>query len=166
MDKWFSSSRTNETSLIDFDESAPSTRSNQPANDLAGLFDSPSPTPVASSNVRDSVMAKFQPSPPAQAMPQFSFAAGSLVSTSPPPQQFGAIMLPGTPKPQAQSTFPQNGGSSTYQPSYQQPLQSSNNSAIPGWGVTPINPSTPSSQTNAAPQAQGKDPFADLAGLF
>ncbi|KAI0292523.1 VHS domain-containing protein [Russula brevipes] len=165
-------------SLIDLDDALGSSSNAgsgaKPADDLAGLFDSS--TPLASVDTRTLPVAApsggFGLSPivpnimnqqTSTISPQFSTSLSGMTPPSSRPQsQFGQIKLPSTP-----------------------PLQNNQGSERVG---TPLGPAraSPSSnlvatstlQQTLVPQAtslppvsqvsssQGKDPFADLAGLF
>lgn len=158
------SSAKNDLSLIDFDDSAPSHggSTNKPVDELDGLFGlgstTPSAPPVVNTATRPSITSQ---------------------ASSPTQQpQFGSIMLPGTPRPGGSQ-----GTSRVASPNYFG--QSSGNGAQGGMGLGTSmgvtlgmssgashgpqslqqqqHISTPTNTTN---QSQGKDPFADLAGLF
>lgn len=199
-----SSSRTQDSSLIDFDDppdtSASSSKS--PVDDLADIF---GPSTAASSTTAPSMSAQFSQFSNTNIPvrhPTPSSANGSenplagLFNTSPPPSGShgvtGSISLPWTPKPQS----PPVTGSTLIQQQPSQPqgtfwgmqansgisslnYNSSNNAYGSGVGsqgrtLAPqrpnpqqpptSNPVTPS--TSSTGQTQGKDPFADLAGLF
>jgi hypothetical protein len=157
------SSAKNDLSLIDFDDSAPSNGGAAGGvNDLASLFGS---EPRASSAI---------------APPSVNNATRPPISShtpSPQPQpQFGSIMLPGTPKPGRSA-----GASRVASPDY---FGQGNGISAQG-GVSRANPGIkigmgtmspqqqpqqaqqqPGASTAVTNQAQGKDPFADLVGLF
>lgn len=168
----------NDLSLIDFDDGVGGSAAPEDVNDLAGLFGGgPTTTSTAAPPISmPSFMAPSQfagtntfgsphaqiPSMPAYGQPQ--------TSHTPNP-----IMLPGTPKPTigtfAQNTQTQppnyfgNGHSGTSMPGmgmggsgYQSPQTHPHTQHPPSSTAT-----TPASST---PATQGKDPFADLAGLF
>jgi len=153
------SSAKNNLSLIDFDDSAPSNSGSAGGvNDLAGLFGSEPPTESARV-LPPSVNNATRPPMSSQPIsPQL-------------PQQFGSIMLPGTPKPSGSA-----GASRIGSPNYfGQGSISAPGMATSGMGMGSMSPQPPPQQTQqqqkqpGAPttsQAQGKDPFADLVGLF
>lgn len=161
----------------------PSTSSN-PVDDLADIF-GPSKSTVlpssfpALSQQQAQPLQMHQPSP-AMHTSNGNTTASSLAeifgSSSPPlPQgqavQNGSIMLPGTPRPGQQAqhlaspppvqNLPQGSFWAT-QGITPAPSQVQNRTPVPS--LVPQQPQR-QPQTSAA-AAQGKDPFADLAGLF
>lgn len=181
----------NELSLINFDDSSQSSSHGTPADDLASLFASPPQTqsyaPQSSSNTM------FAPQPSAPFINSASPSAVSPVpnSTSPQPQ-FGSIMLAPTP-PRVTSpgylggsnggtTITPNTSSSGMFPPGLGSMSMGSTSTSTGMDVAQsgglgIHMSTPGSRasmgavmgkqpTSTQPTQQGKDPFADLAGLF
>ena len=167
-------------SLIDFDDALPQAGSSggagsgsTPADDLASLFDSSvsftSPTtsppvvpsrgigmpPLVSNNTNQQVSAMS---------PQFTSGA----PTPPSRPQFGQIKLPSTPPLQNQS----QGSGRVGSPGVSSALGAvrtppSSNLAATSTRHPPLAPqvtSAPPTQRVSTPQ--GKDPFADLVGLF
>ncbi|KAF7973619.1 hypothetical protein HWV62_14798 [Athelia sp. TMB] len=142
-------------SLIDFDEGAPSSSASGPQNaidELSSLFGS----------------APAVPSSPPPINP--ATRPGIPANPATVQQQFGSIMLPGTPKPGGSSET-----SRVASPNYFG--QGNGNGAQPTMGMgsmgigTPMSPQgqrvpQQSAASTAPPPAQSKDPFADLAGLF
>ncbi|TFK50554.1 VHS-domain-containing protein [Heliocybe sulcata] len=162
-------SQSTSTSLIDFDEPSPAHTSgpSNPVDELAELFG-----PSSSSTSAPPQQAGLNPNmfSTSSQPPQGGFAA---------PQQFGSIMLPGTPQMPPQTTG--MGMQRVSSPNYfggsgngmGTGVQTLGNGMGMGAGMSPrpqqaqqpaqINGSTGST---TQPQQQGKDPFADLAGLF
>ncbi|KAJ7206438.1 VHS domain-containing protein [Mycena rebaudengoi] len=130
-------------SLIDFDEPSPSATAAS-ANDLDGLFGSVAPGPPP-------VNPATRPAAPAQQTHA---------------QLAGAIMLASTPVPGPVQSPPGYFGASS------QPARMFNG-AQPAFNGTTYNGAPPQPQATSVsppvqqqPAPQGKDPFADLAGLF
>ncbi|TFK34671.1 VHS domain-containing protein [Crucibulum laeve] len=172
-------------SLIDLDmdeSSVPATNPSDP-NDLASLFSSP---PAQAQSSFQSTMgsinlgASSMPYAPAPMQSNGNGFGGPMRPSMSPPQQSGtppaAIMLPGTPR-NAGSPAPNYFGAQNNtakgpvhmpaagmamrmggQMSMMTPQATSSSSSSP-------QPPQPSNTTNTSNQ-QGKDPFADLAGLF
>lgn len=204
-----SSSRTQDNSLIDFDESASSAaaQGETPADDLASIFGPSSTSSSAGSTQPHQPAPNRQPLNADTLTQLFKSSAptpgGYFPSTSPPlPQNsgvqsnFGSIMLPGTPQPnlqQQQQSLPPYFQQQQYQQITLQPSTQAVPAQAPqlGWafgsgigaqssqGVTGngslfSTPSPaqqqqqqhPSQATVGSTTATGKDPFADLAGLF
>jgi len=179
--------------------SAPSGPS-RPVDDLASLFDSPQMSAPTAAPLQQqsgpSVLPIFSSpipgmSPNSMGMNNSNSVCpmstssnsftGSSYQGSPRPQQFGSIMLPGTPQPQGQMaegmglgrmTSPSyfNGGPNLppqtmalpLHPQRQQSAMSSQNQNQNSVRQSGSGLSTASSN----PPTQGKDPFADLVGLF
>ncbi|KAL5483384.1 GGA2 [Sanghuangporus weigelae] len=218
-----STSRTQDTSLIDFDDqSDQATNPNNPADDLASLFGpskSTTSAPPSQPSFHQQPQQQYHPGVTIQhPTPSISGPASNgssntladLFSTpSPSPSQgghggMGSISLPWSPGPgpstQPQPTSPTPTSTSTFQ-TPQQPKQpqgtfwsmrpgsglgvlasmnsgqSSSNGGGGGGGDSlgsqmqrPQQHSSPAASaattTTATANAQGKDPFADLAGLF
>ncbi|KAI0301594.1 hypothetical protein B0F90DRAFT_1810103 [Multifurca ochricompacta] len=178
-------SKNDSLSLIDFDDGPPQAGSSSgigpgstPADDLAGLF-----------NSSVSFTSPSAASPPAAA-PTSSFALSSLVpsnrhtpiispqSASPPAgpsgppsrpsSQFGQIKLPSTPPLQNQLQGSVRVGSPGVSPLLGAAKASpSSNLAATSTLQQPLVPNATSPPTaSQVSSPQGKDPFADLAGLF
>ncbi|KAG1817397.1 VHS domain-containing protein [Suillus variegatus] len=178
-----------EGSLINFDDTSHSSSYVAPVDDLATLFTSPSQT---QSYARpSSAGAMFASQPNASLTNNASSSTSSPVPNAPSPQpQFGSIMLAPTPPRVTSPSYlgGNNGGASI-------PLNSNLSLGMgsPGSGMSRppatgmgavqsgglgIHMSTPGSRvsmgammgqtqpTSTPPTQQGKDPFADLAGLF
>ena len=155
------SSAKNDLSLIDFDDSDPS-NGGPPGgvNDLAGLFGS-GPSTSSSS-----------------APPNVNHATRPVSSHASSPQQqpqFGSIMLPGTPQPGASARGSRVGSPNSFEQGngYGVLGGRSTSTVSIGMGVGSISPQQqPQPQQQAGVhatstnQAKGKDPFADLVGLF
>ncbi len=182
----FLPNKSESLSLIDFDDGPPRAGSSSgagsgstPADDLASLFDSSvsftssTTLPRAVAPSRDIGMSPLVPNNTNQ---QVS-AASPQVTSSPPaastppsrPSQFGQIKLPSTPPLQSQPQGPGRvsspGVSSPFGAARTPP--SSNLAAMSTLLQEPLVPratSSPPVQRVSTPQ--GKDPFADLAGLF
>ncbi|KAI5117233.1 hypothetical protein M0805_009270 [Coniferiporia weirii] len=188
-------SRMQDTSLIDFDDlPAPSAGSlGTPADDLASIFGSPAPAAGRPSNPPSGFAIPVQqPTPTPHQSSSTSTPNGdanafaNLFNSSPSPTPsggpvFGSISLPWTPTPPqpqqttTQPSTPLQTQGSPYRPPAQasQPqgafwsMQSGAGSPLAPQQLQRQQPTAPSPQ--AVPtqtQAQGKDPFADLAGLF
>jgi hypothetical protein len=164
-------------SLIDLDDAPPQTGSSSgassgstPAVDLASLFDSSvsftSPVvapsrgigmpPLVSNNTNQQVSA---------ISPQFTSSLPGAPTPPSRPPQFGQIKLPSTPPLQSQSQGSRNVGSRSPLGAVGTP--SSSNLAAMSTLQRPIVPQTTSSPpTERVSTPQGKDPFADLVGLF
>ena len=164
-------------SLIDFDDAPPQAGSSSgvgsgstPADDLASLFDSSvsftSPPvaapshgigmpPLASNNTRQQVSA---------ISPQFTPGA----SMPPSRPQFGQIKLPSTPPLQNQSQGTDRVGSpgvsSTLGAVKTPPSSNLTATSTLQRSLAPQTTSSPPTPRVSTPQ--GKDPFADLVGLF
>lgn len=187
--------RTGGLSLIDLDlddggGSGGGGGGGAPQDELAGLF-GPSP------NTGMSAPAYSPPAmssngfgtgrPPPSSQPLFSavspqpFRPGSS-SGSPAPQQFGSIMLPGTPTPQGQGQLQARAHSA---PNYFSEAGDGAKGPVVGSGMgmgtgtgtgvpqqpapttgTTTTTTTTASTTSSQTQGQTKDPFADLVGLF
>jgi ADP-ribosylation factor-binding protein GGA len=171
-------------SLIDFDDATPQPgsgsgvgSSGNPADDLAGLFESatsltsvPVTQPPLSSGLGTSPLLPNVTNKQTSAIsPQFSSPLPATSAPSSRPQsQFGQIKLPSTPPLQNQSQASGRVGP----PGVISPLAparaslSSNVAAtsIPQQPLVPQATSVPPISQVSTPQ--GKDPFADLAGLF
>ena len=105
-----SSSNAQAQSLIDFDDSElsqPTSQPTAPANDLAGLFASPSPPQATKANSAPSLISPFTAAFGATAAPAFSSFGGS-----PPAQQ---PLQPIAPQPLVGSS---NGGFGGYNPTH------------------------------------------------
>ncbi|KAF7324774.1 VHS domain-containing protein [Mycena kentingensis (nom. inval.)] len=140
------------------------------------LIDFDEPSPAATSNATDDLDGLF------------GLGASSTSTSSPPPinpstrpmptnaQIGGAIMLPGTPIPSgANVSPPQQAPVPGYFGQQSQPPMYANGSSMSmnGNGFGGMQPQqqarvqqAASPSPAAAPTTQGKDPFADLAGLF
>ena len=173
------------SSLIDFDD-APSQSnsgtgsSSKLADDLASLFASTASStygPVTSHPVAASSgglgTSPLVPNVNNQQTPAISSQISSpfpgTSSTSPRPQsQFGQIKLPSTPPLQNQlqglGRLGSPGASSPLVPARASPSSNLAGSSIPQQPLVPQATSLPPISQVSAPQ--GKDPFADLAGLF
>jgi hypothetical protein len=157
------------TSLIDFDDSpsqlgsGSGAGSGKPVDDLASLFESSASLtyapatspPVASGGLKTSLVAGVinqQTSTPSLR----------------PQSQFGQIRLPGTPplqnQPQGLGHIGSPGGSSPLAPARASPSSNLAATSIPQQPLVPQATSLPPITQVSTPQ--GKDPFADLAGLF
>ncbi|KAH8109943.1 VHS-domain-containing protein [Phellopilus nigrolimitatus] len=203
-----SSSRTQDTSLIDFDDLPhPCVGTSAPPDDLTSIFGfsaSPAQTAISPQSSqqqrpqRQGISIPIQQPTPTPSSPSNggSNPLAGLFDVSPPPSQggggssgpvLGSIMLPGTPQPQRQA---QAQGSPYGSPSPPQTAQQPQGTfwsmqAGLGAGAAPsrnmlgaqTSPSLVPQQSrgqqqqqqtasSAPPPAQGKDPFADLAGLF
>ncbi|KAG1830482.1 VHS-domain-containing protein [Suillus subalutaceus] len=177
-----------EGSLINFDDTSHSSSQVAPVDDLASLFASP---PQPQSYARpSSASAMFASQLSASLTNNASSSTSSPVPNTPSPQpQFGSIMLaPTPPRITSPSYFGGNNGGTS-------PPNSSSSFGMgpPGLGMSRppatgmstvqngglgIPMSTPGSRvsmgammgqtqpTSTPPTQQGKDPFADLAGLF
>lgn len=148
------SNAKNDLSLIDFDDGTPSNGgSAEVVDDLAGLFGS-GPAP----NV-DSVT---QPPLPLH------------MSSPQQPPQFGSIMLPGTPKPDTSARSSRVGSPNIVGRGNGISTQGSMGMTTHVMGMGSTLPQPQQQQTWQQPgvpamatkQVQGKDPFADLVGLF
>lgn len=173
-----------EGSLINFDDPSHSSSHVAPVDDLASLFAS---SPQPQSYARPSIAsAMFAPQPSASLT---NNASASTSSPSPQPQ-LGSIMLaPTPPRVTSPSYFGGNNAGTSIPPN----ASSSFGMGPPGLGMgrppatgmgaaqkggLGIPMSTPGSRmsmgaimgethpTSTPPTQQGKDPFADLAGLF
>ncbi|KAI0249211.1 hypothetical protein BJV78DRAFT_713062 [Lactifluus subvellereus] len=167
-------------SLIDFDDSPPQAGSSSgagsgstPADDLASLFNSSlsltsAPTmspPVAAppsglgtspifSNIVNQSTSASSP----------SFASPSPGSAAHPSPQFGQIKLPSTPPLQNQLQASGRVGSSPLGAARASP--SSNLTATSTLQQHLAAQASPPPSGSQVPTSQGKDPFADLVGLF
>ncbi|KAL4063416.1 hypothetical protein V8B97DRAFT_698490 [Scleroderma yunnanense] len=165
-------------SLIDLDEGPSNSGSGNAADDLASLFGSSAPS-----------LASTQP-PPINPATRPTISSPFPVSQR-QGQQFGSIMLPGTPTP---TSSPSNGNTGARAMSPSTGYFGGSSSPPVGTGMRtqshtlstsqltnivqpntqpqppsigqqhPIHPSPPQSQQSG--KAQNRDPFADLAGLF
>ncbi|KAH9042490.1 VHS-domain-containing protein [Lactarius pseudohatsudake] len=172
-------------SLIDFDDAPPQAGSSsgagsgsKPADDLASLFDSsvsftsPATAPPVVAPSRGVGMSPLVPNNTNQQVsaisPQFTSSLPGTSTPPPRPSQFGQIKLPSTPPLQSRSQASGRVGS----PGVSSPLgavrtpPSSNLAATSTLQqhLVPQATSSPPSQRVSTPQ--GKDPFADLVGLF
>ena len=164
----------NEPSLIDFDDSPSQLGSGNVADDLASLFDSSASLtstspPVATSSSGLGTSPNVINKQTSTISPQISSPfPGTSTPSSRPQSQFGQIKLPSTPPLQNQL----QGSGRVGPPSVNSPLvparasPSSNLAAtsIPQQPLIPQATSLPPISQVSTPQ--GKDPFADLAGLF
>ncbi|KAJ7198743.1 VHS-domain-containing protein [Mycena pura] len=140
----FAAQSATSTSLIDLEDDPTSARGTSAANELDGLFGSGANSPPP---INPATRPMPVPQPQTQA------------------QMGGSIMLPVTPTPGSAQLSQQ-----PKSPSYfdigsvrpQQPPYSNGN------GITQpqVQQQQPRPQQQQAPPTQGKDPFADLAGLF
>lgn len=155
------------TSLIDFDDSAPSNPTSaaqkNDTDDLVGLFGSSTPAPSHNAANNNSIPSTFAAPSPFSGAASSSIAGSSFSpmrpnTMSPPP----AIALPGTPAAGGAppNYFSSNGSSTPTGPLHTGLGARAGNSPSLGTAAT-----RPGQQSNPPP-AQGKDPFADLAGLF
>lgn len=144
-------------SLIDFDDATPGSGSgagsSKPEDDLAGLFESA--TSLTSAPVTQ----------PPVAAPS---GLGTSAPSSRPQSQFGQIKLPSTPplqnQLQALGRVGSPGAMSTLAPARASPSSNLAATIIPQQPLVPQATSVPPISQGSTPQ--GKDPFADLAGLF
>jgi ADP-ribosylation factor-binding protein GGA len=153
------SSAKNDLSLIDFDDSDPS-NGGPPggANDLVGLFGSGPST--SSSTAPPNVNHATRP-------------VSSHISSPQQQPQFGSIMLPGTPQPGASARGSRVSSPNSLEQGNGHGVLGSRSTVSIGMGMGSMSPQqqpqpqqqagAPSTSTN---QAKGKDPFADLVGLF
>ena len=146
-------------SLIDFDDATPGSgsgagSSGKPADDLAGLFESA--TSLTSVPVTQ---------PPIAAP---SIGLGTSAPSSRPQSQFGQIKLPSTPplhnQLQASGPVGSPGIIPSLVPARASPSSNLAATSIPQQPLVPQATSVPPISQGSTPQ--GKDPFADLAGLF
>ncbi|KAJ7363755.1 VHS domain-containing protein [Mycena albidolilacea] len=150
------------SSLIDFDDPTPAAGASGPANDLEALFGGlGSAPPVNLAGSPPPVNPATRPAPPPQTQSQLG---GSIVLPSTPSP--GPAQIPRQPAPPgyfntsaARPQQPVYGGASLAQPAY------SNGAQQPPYSSGASIPQQPQ-QPQAAVAPQGKDPFADLAGLF
>ncbi|KIM86588.1 hypothetical protein PILCRDRAFT_815824 [Piloderma croceum F 1598] len=158
------SSAKNDSSLIDLDDSAPSVGGlTGGVDDLASLFGSALPTSSVS---------------PPPLPPGVNNATRPPISShtySPQQQpQFGSIMLPGTPKPESARASRAGSPNSFGNANGARSGMGMNNASMGmGMGSTSPQQQIPQppqqqagSSTSSINQAPGKDPFADLVGLF
>lgn len=168
-------------SLIDFDDatSQPGSGSgagsnSKPADDLASLFESSaslSYAPATSSGgLGTSPLVPNVNNQQASAIPpQISSPfPGTFTPSSRPQSQFGQIKLPSTPPLQNQLQVSGRVGSpSTISPLAPARAPPSSNLASTSIPQQPLAPqATPLPPISQVTTPQGKDPFADLAGLF
>ncbi|KAF8483313.1 VHS-domain-containing protein [Russula ochroleuca] len=170
-------------SLIDFDDatSQPGSgsgagSSSKPADDLASLFESSASltyTPATSTPVARPSGGPLVPNvnnqQAAAIPPQLSSPfPGTSTPSSRPQSQFGQIKLPSTPPLQNQLQGSGRGGSpSTISPMAPARASPSSNLAATSIPQQPLVPqSTSLPPISQVSTLQGKDPFADLAGLF
>lgn len=172
------------SSLIDFDD-APSQSGSGPgssskvADDLASLFGSSASStygPVTSHPVAapsgglgiSPLVPNVHNQQTSAISPQISSPFPGTPSPSSRPQtQFGQIKLPSTPPLQNQQGLGRvgpPGASSPLVPARASPSSNLAGSSIPQQPIVPQTTSLPPISQVSAPQ--GKDPFADLAGLF
>jgi ADP-ribosylation factor-binding protein GGA len=177
----FLPNKSESLSLIDFDDAPPQAGSSSgagsgstPADDLASLLDSsvsfavPTTSPPVAAPSRGIGMLPLVANNNNQQVsansPQFTSGA----STSPSRPQFGQIKLPSTPPLQNQSQGSVRVGS----PGASSALgvvrtPPSSNLAAASTLQRPLAPqATSSPPTQGVSTPQGKDPFADLVGLF
>lgn len=169
--------KSDSLSLIDFDDAPPQAGSSSgagsgstPADDLASLFDSSvsftsPPVSAPSHGIGMPSLVSNNTKQQASAIsPQFT--SGASVPPSRP--QFGQIKLPSTPPLQNQSQGPGRVGSpgvSSTLGAVRTP-PSSNLTATSTLQRPSAPQATPSPPTPHVSTPQGKDPFADLVGLF
>jgi ADP-ribosylation factor-binding protein GGA len=169
--------KSDSLSLIDFDDAPPQAGSSSgagsgstPADDLASLFDSSvsftsPPVSAPSHGIGMPSLVSNNTKQQASAIsPQFT--SGASVPPSRP--QFGQIKLPSTPPLQNQSQGPGRVGSpgvSSTLGAVRTP-PSSNLTATSTLQRPSAPQATPSPPTPRVSTPQGKDPFADLVGLF
>jgi ADP-ribosylation factor-binding protein GGA len=171
-------------SLIDFDDSTGSGSgagsSGNPADDLAGLFESATsltsvpvtqpPVAVPSGGLGTSPLLPNVTNKQTSAISsQFSSSLPATSAPSSRPQsQFGQIKLPSTPPLQNQLQASGGVGSpgviSSLAPARASPSSNLAATSIPQQPLVPQATSVPPISQVSTPQ--GKDPFADLAGLF
>ncbi|KAH9996694.1 VHS domain-containing protein [Russula compacta] len=179
-------SRNESLSLIDFDDasshpgsSSGVASSSKPADDLAGLFESsisltsvPATSPPVSAPSSglgiSPLLPNFVNQQTSAVPPQFSSPSPGTSTLSRPQSQFGQIKLPSTPPLQNQLQGSGRVGSPSISTS-SGPARASPSSNLAGTS-TPQQPLVPQA-TSLPPIShvstpQGKDPFADLAGLF
>lgn len=173
----------NEPSLINLDDSSQSSSHGAPADDLASLFKS-----YAS---QSSVNTMFSPQPSVPFVNNTSSILSPVPNTTSPQPQLGSIMLAPTP-PRVSPGYLGGSNSSTgitpnsslsgmFPPGLGMSIGSSGTSSgmdAAQSGGSGIHMSTPGSRTSIGammgpkrptstqPTKQGKDPFADLVGLF
>jgi len=177
----------NNLSLIDFDEGGPSTNPISLASgpdDLVGLFAGPSAASNSQIPAAQAVPPTYAPSPMAPQGNGYGMgmimggAPGVSRATMSPPTLSGtppaSIMLPGTPN--LNTYTPSSFGDSGH--AVKGPIQTgsgtgmgANMGAMFALSSSPALQSqkpqaNPASNATAQNQVQGKDPFADLAGLF
>jgi ADP-ribosylation factor-binding protein GGA len=168
-------------SLIDFDDSQAGSSSgagagSTPADDLAGLFNSslsltstpatspPLAAPLGGLGVSP-LLSNIVNQPTSTISPQFaSSLPGSVAPSSRPSSQFGQIKLPSTPPLQnhlhaSGRVGPSSLGAARASPSSNPTATSTMQPPLVAQASSP----PPSSQVSTP---QGKDPFADLVGLF
>ena len=140
-------------SLIDLDDAIPGSggggSSGKPADDLAGLFES--------ATSLTSVPGTQPPVAP----------SSGLAPSSRPQSQFGQIKLPSTPplnQLQVSGRVGSPGLISSLAPARASPSSNLTATSIPQQPLVPQATSVPPISQGSTPQ--GKDPFADLAGLF
>ncbi|KAI0339316.1 VHS-domain-containing protein [Trametopsis cervina] len=173
----------NDLSLIDFDDSSASNNS-APAgpqsqiDELASLFGpSPSAAPpsIQASSQQPALppfggASTFMSSQPTVGMqqPQVNYAnrpGSGIISpqftASATPSPPGLIRLPGTPQ-----GIQQQNTARTATPNYFPPTNATSSFGTNGTPAQPPHTSTQQASAPAAAQVQGKDPFADLVGLF
>jgi ADP-ribosylation factor-binding protein GGA len=174
-------------SLIDFDDGTQQPgsgsgagSSGKPADDLAGLFESATsltsvpvtqpPVAAPSGGLGTSPLLPNVSNKPTSGVPsQFSspLPAASAASSR-PHSQFGQIKLPSTPPLQNQLQASGRVGSpgviSSLAPARASPSSNLATTSIPQQPLVPQATSIPPISQVSTPQ--GKDPFADLAGLF
>jgi hypothetical protein len=169
-------------SLIDFDDatSQPGSgggagSSGNPADDLAGLFESATsltqpPVAAPSSGLGTSPLLSNVTNQQTSAIsPRFSSSLPATSAPSSRPQsQFGQIKLPSTPPLQSQLQASGGVGSpgviSPLAPARASPSSNLAATSISQQPLVPQATSVPPISQVSTPQ--GKDPFADLAGLF
>lgn len=151
------------SSLIDFDDPTPAAGASSPANDLEALFGGlGSAPPVNLAGSPPPVNPATRPAPPPQTQSQLG---GSIVLPSTPSP--GPAQIPRQPAPPgyfntsaARPQQPVYSGASSSQLAY------SNGAQQPPYSNAASIPQQPQQQPQPAVAPQGKDPFADLAGLF
>lgn len=178
-------SRNESLSLIDFDDASshPGSSSgvgssSKPADDLAGLFESSiSLTSVPATSPPVSAPSSGLGIPPlfpnvvnqqtSAISPQFSSSSPGTSTISRPQSQFGQIKLPSTPPLQNLQGSGRVGSPNISSPPGPARASPSSNLAATSTPQQPLVPQATSlPPISHVSSLQGKDPFADLAGLF
>ena len=172
-------STRNELSLIDFDEasaSASASNNQSTADDLATLFGPSSMASTTTQSMFSTPSNQPQPAFPSNGRNSGFMPSASLPGTPPQyvqsqstgPGQFGSIALPVTGNPhqsqvsgRSPNYFPAGG---IQRPQSQPQLQTQHPTPLPQ--QQPISAQTTATTNATTNQQQGKDPFADLVGLF